>query len=289
MAKQRVHDVMVNVHLGETEQPEWMQRVRKEYFKKGDEIYGSQDLQQLLDEMDANGVERCLLMSKVGDTQGKPYKFAQAHPDRFALGVGAGNLLTPMATLKALGDYIKDVPVAAINVGPAFQHDGIYAPDSSLYFPLYTKACEWEIPLCMNAGLPGPPIPGEAQNPIHYDRVMVRFPELKLCMMHGADPWWGTAIRLMIKYPNLHLATSAWSPKYLPQELLHYMRTRGKTKIIFASDWPLLTLTRTVTEAAALDLPDEVKDNYLYGNAQRFFFDRIAGKAVPPAKAAATA
>jgi predicted TIM-barrel fold metal-dependent hydrolase len=97
-------------------------------------------------------------------------------------------------------------------------------------------------------------------------------------MIHGADPWWEIAIRLMIKYPNLHLMTSAWAPKYLPEVLLHYMRTRGKTKVIFASDAPVLSITRTIGEAMALDLPDEVRDNYLYGNAQRFFFDALSAK-----------
>ena len=49
-------------------------------------------------------------------------------------------------------------------------------------------------------------------------------------MIHGADPWWEVAIRLMIKYKNLRLMTSAWSPKRLPDSLLHYMRTRGPTR-----------------------------------------------------------
>jgi uncharacterized protein len=52
------------------------------------------------------------------------------------------------------------------------------------------------------------------------------------------------------------------------------MRTRGKDRIIFASDSPVLSITRTVTEAAALDLPHDVLDNYLYGNAESFFFSR---------------
>ena len=59
-------------------------------------------------------------------------------------------------------------------------------------------------------------------------------------MIHGADPWWDIAIRMLIKYQNLRLMTSAWSPKRLPESLLHYMRTRGKNKVIFASDWPVL-------------------------------------------------
>ncbi len=87
-------------------------------------------------------------------------------------------------------------------------------------------------------------------------------------MIHGADPWWDTAIRLMIKYDNLRLMTSAWSPKRLPGSLLHFMRTRGRDRIIFASDSPVLSITRTVTEAAGLDLPAEVLDNYLYANAE---------------------
>jgi predicted TIM-barrel fold metal-dependent hydrolase len=91
-------------------------------------------------------------------------------------------------------------------------------------------------------------------------------------MIHGADPWWDTAIRLMIKYKNLRLMTSAWSPKYLPESLLHYMRTRGKDRILFASDFPVLSMERCLGEAAALDLPDEVRDAWLFGNADAFFF-----------------
>ena len=93
------------------------------------------------------------------------------------------------------------------------------------------------------------------------------FPNCKLCMIHGADPWWDVAIRLLIKYANLRLMTSAWSPKRLPESLLHYMRTRGPDKVIFASDWPVLRMRRVVPEALALDLPAEVLDNYLYNNA----------------------
>ena len=47
------------------------------------------------------------------------------------------------------------------------------------------------------------------------------------------------------------------------------MRTRGKDKVIFASDWPVLRMRRVVPEALALDLPADVLDNYLYNNAQR--------------------
>ena len=157
-------------------------------------------------------------------------------------------------------------------MGPSFWGDGQYPPSDAVYYPLYAKCAELELPLCINTGIPGPPIPGEVQHPMHLDRVCVRFPELRLCMIHGADPWWDVAIRLLLKYANLRLMTSAWSPKRLPESLLHYMRTRGPNKVIYASDWPVLRMRRVIPEARALDLPAEVLDNYLYNNAQEFFF-----------------
>lgn len=175
-------------------------------------------------------------------------------------------------TLRELASFVRDHPVAYAVVGPSFWGDGMYPPSDAVYYPLYTKCCELELPLCMNTGLPGPPIPGEAQNPIHLDRVCVRFPELKLCMIHGADPWWDVAIRLMIKYRNLRLMTSAWSPKRLPPQLLHYLATRGRDRILFASDYPVLSMKRCLDEIAALDLPSEARDAWLHGNAARFFF-----------------
>jgi predicted TIM-barrel fold metal-dependent hydrolase len=76
----------------------------------------------------------------------------------------------------------------------------------------------------------------------------------------------------MLKYKNLHLMTSAYSPKHFPPELIQFMNTRGKDKILFASDHPALDWERCVTEARALDLRDGVLEKFLYGNANRFFF-----------------
>ena len=63
-----------------------------------------------------------------------------------------------------------------------------------------------------------------------------------LIMAHGADPWWGEAIRLLLKYPNLYMMTSAYAPKYLPAELIQFMNTRGTQKVLFASDHPVLSV-----------------------------------------------
>lgn len=272
-APRKVIDCLVNVHFGETEkQPEFMTRVRDDYFKGPKSMFDPVDLFELLDEMDEHGVEKAILMDNLAKPSVTARKFADARPDRFALALGGINLLRPVGPLRELTAAVADLPVAYAVVGPSFWADGMYPPSDAVYYPLYAKCAELELPLCVNTGIPGPPIPGEVQNPIHLDRVCVRFPELKLCMIHGADPWWDIAIRMLIKYRNLRLMTSAWSPKRLPDSLIHYMRTRGSTKVIFASDWPVLRQHRVVPEANALDLPPDVLDNYLYNNANDFFF-----------------
>ncbi|NKY25800.1 amidohydrolase family protein [Nocardia gamkensis] len=274
----RVNDCLVNVHFGERDQPTWMLKVRDDYFKGGSSMYAQVDLTELLDEMDEQGVEKAILMFSMVKPSITALKFVEARPDRFSLALNGVDLLHPVASLRELTSLVAGLPVSYTTAGPSFWGDGRYPPTDAVYYPLYYKCAEIGLPLCMNTGIPGPPIPGEVQNPIYLDRVCYQFPELRLCMIHGADPWWDTAIRLLMKYENLRLMTSAWSPKRLPDSLIHFMRTRGKNKVIFGSDWPVLAMRRLVPEALALDLPEDVLDNYLYNNAQEFFFgDRSVG------------
>lgn len=275
----RAIDGLVNVDFADRDMPDWMVRVKDDYFKGDDSFFKSPELSELIDNMDANGIERAILMVNVRATESRALSFVEARPDRFALAVGGFNLLKPMPTVRALESFVRSNPVAYAVVGPSFWGDGMYLPTDPVYYPLYVKCCELDLALCLNTGIPGPPLPAEPQNPIHLDRVCYRFPELKLCMMHGADPWWDTAIRLMLKYKNLRLMTSAWSPKRLPESLLHYMATRGKDRILFASDYPVLSMERCLTEAASLDLPDDVRQAWLYDNAHAFFFSETSGDA----------
>jgi len=273
----RAIDCLVNVDLGDQLQPEYMHRVKEDYFKGGASFLSNVELPELVDQMDTWGVERAVVLSKLKVADDRGQRYAAERPDRIALGVGGLNLLKPMKMLRELEAFVRDNPVAYVTVGPSFWGDGNYPPSDAVYYPLYVKCCELDLPVCINTGIPGPPLPAEPQDPMHLDRVCIRFPELKLCMIHGADPWWDTAIRLMLKYRNLRLMTSAWSPKRLPESLLHYMSTRGKDRIIFASDTPALTMERTLTEAAKLDLDDEVRDGWLYQNGRDFFFSRLDG------------
>ncbi|UCE85119.1 MAG: amidohydrolase [Deltaproteobacteria bacterium] len=271
-------DCWVNVNMGGLGRPEYLQRVAKDYFKKGEEFFKTFSVDEILDDMNRLEIEKAVLTTDPRHPEEHVLAFAEKHPDRFALGVQ----LDPRRGMKALRDlqgFAKNHALVLCRITP-FMID--LPPNDAVYYPVYAKCIELGLPITINTGIPGPPAPGECQYPMHLDRVCLHFPELVLVMAHGADPWWGIAARLMIKYPNLHLMTSAYSPRYLPPDFVHFMNTRGKDKVIFASDHPVLTMERAVGEARALELRPGVLEKYLYENAARVFFGGPPGGGSEP-------
>ena len=272
----RAIDCWVNVNMSALGRPDYLTQVAASYFKQGEDFFRDYSVAEILQTMDALGIEKAILTTDPDRPSDHVLGFVAERPDRFFLGAQ----LDPRRAMKAvrsLERFHREQPNLVLARITPFYLD--LAPSHALYYPIYTACTQLSLPLSINTGIPGPPIPGEAQNPMHLDRVCVRFPELKLCMIHGADPWWDVAIRLMLKYRNLRLMTSAWSPKRLPPALLHYMRTRGMDRILFASDYPVLSLQRCLDEARALDLSPEVRDAWLFGNADAFFFGSARAEA----------
>ena len=266
--KLRAIDPWVNVNMGDQVPPEFMLRVKEDYFRAGSEFFKSLSIDEMLETMDRVGVEKSILSVEVSHPSEHVLAFTKAYPNRFAL-AGTLDPRRGMKALWALEELAKQHPVVMARVVP-FLCD--LPPNDRAYFPLYAKCIELDLPVSINTGIPGPPMPGECQNPIHLDQVCLFFPELKLVMAHGADPWWSVAIRLMLKYKNLHLMTSAYAPRYLTSELIHFLNTRGQDKILYASDHPVLSMERCVKEATELELRPGVLDKYLYANAERVFF-----------------
>lgn len=264
----RAIDPWVNVSMGSVADLPFMQRVKEDYFKGGDDFFRNIESDELIALMDRTGVEKVLLSCDPYRPEQRLLDFTTDHPGRFYL-APQPRIRKGMKALWALEDLARSYPVAMARVTP-FELD--LPPSDPIYYPLYVKCIEMDIAVGINTGIPGPPMPGECQNPMYLDRVCLHFPELKLIMQHGADPWWDIAIRLMIKYRNLYLMTSAYAPRYLPESLIHYMNTRGKHKILFASDHPVLPIDRCLEEAQALDLREGVLERYLYENANAVLF-----------------
>jgi len=84
----RAIDGLVNVDFADRPMPDWMVRVKEDYFKGGDSFFTSPEIDELIEDMDARGVEKAILLTQVSATEGRALSFAEARPDRFALAVG---------------------------------------------------------------------------------------------------------------------------------------------------------------------------------------------------------
>ena len=271
-------DTFVNVTMGSMARPQWLVRVAEDYFKRPDAIFQDVEVGQLIDDMDRLGVERAIISTQAEAPNPKALAFPAAHPDRFVLSLSV-DPRNGMNAVRALESVSRNEPVVLARVIPFMI--GLPLDDRS-YYPVYAKCVEMDLPISVNTGIPGPPAPAKVQDPLLLDEVCLFFPELKVIMAHGADPWWNVAIRLMLKYRNLYLMTSAFAPRYFPPELVTFMNTRGQGKIMFASDHPVLSMERTVTEARQLDLRPGVLDKFLYDNAWKVMFEKRFGPRTTP-------
>jgi predicted TIM-barrel fold metal-dependent hydrolase len=165
----------------------------------------------------------------------------------------------------------QDVGISAISVFPSGTLPQV-AINHKYMFPLYTAAAELGIPICLNVGIPGPRIPMETQKVEHLDEVCWFFPDLKIVMRHGAEPWEALAVKLMLKWPNLYYSTSAFAPKHYPKAIIDYANTRGADKVIYAGYFPMgLSLDRIFSDMPSVPFKDEVWPKFLRENAIKVF------------------
>jgi predicted TIM-barrel fold metal-dependent hydrolase len=142
--------------------------------------------------------------------------------------------------------------------------------NAAAYYPVYAACVELDLPIFLTAGVPGPRVPLAPQKVELLDEVCWFFPELKIVMRHGAEPWEDLAVKLMLKWPNLYYSTSAFTPKRYPQAIIDYANSRGADKIIYAGYFPAgLTYERIMSELPNVPLKDEVWPKFLAGNAAR--------------------
>jgi len=245
---------------------DFLVRVAKDYFHRDAELARGTPLDELVRMMDAAGLDRGILTVDASDPQ-RHADMAARYEGRFLLSA----VIDPtsgMQAVRSIERLVKQYDVRLIRMVPFLFNR---PPNDKVCYPIYSKCIELGVAVSVNTGIPGPPMPAEPQRPLYLDEVCLFFPELTLIMAHGADPWWGEAIRLLLKYPNLYMMTSAYLPKYLPPELIQFMNTRGQDKVMFATDFPFLPFDRAVDSARALPFRPGVLEKYLRDNALRVF------------------
>lgn len=104
-------------------------------------------------------------------------------------------------------------------------------------------------------------------NPIYLDDVAADFPDMPIVMAHPAFPWQEEQLSVAIHKPNVYIDMSGWSPKYFPEIFVHYANTLLKHKMLFGSDWPVITPDRWLRDFDTIGIKDEVKPKILKENA----------------------
>lgn len=220
-----------------------------------------------VEQMDKHGIERALVGWNDNQTSRRA---KEKYPDRFFfdLPIDPNGGVNELRRIRRIH---SEVGLSALSCFPSgtVPQVGI---DHKYMFPFYALACELDIPFCVNAGVPGPRIPMAPQRVELIDEVCWYFPELRLVMRHGAEPWEDLAVKLMLKYPNLYYSTSAFAPKHYPKAIIDYANTRGADKIIYAGYFPMgLSLDRIFKDMPNVPLKDEVWPKFLRENAMRVF------------------
>jgi len=228
---------------------------------------------EVIDLMDVAGIERMFITSwmRPGRTlasNDRVAEFVRDFPDRL-LGIAGVDLASPVRAVRELDRAVRDLNFKALRVIPWLWN---LPPNDRLYYPLYVKCIELEIPFCTQVGHTGPLMPSETGRPIPYiDEVALTFPELRIVCGHIGYPWTDEMIALAWKHEHVYIDTSAYLPRYYPPQLLQFMNSNGQDKVLFGTNFPMLDLKKCAEQALALDLKPEARTKFLSSNARRVF------------------
>ena len=153
-----------------------------------------------------------------------------------------------------------------------------HANDKAAY-PFYEVVAEAKLPVIFHTGHSGigTGMPGgggvrlKYGNPMDIDDVAVDFPDMPIIMAHPSFPWQDEAISVCLHKPQVYIDLSGWSPKYFSPILIQYANTLLKKKMLFGSDYPLITPDRWMADFAAIAIRDEVRPLILKENAAKLF------------------
>ncbi len=120
----------------------------------------------------------------------------------------------------------------------------------------------------IGAGMPGGGgVRLKYSNPMCVDDVAADFPELDIILAHPSFPWQDEALAVAVHKPNVYIDLSGWSPKYFPDNLIRYTNTLLRHKMLFGSDFPLITPDRWLADFGRLPIKDDVRPLVIKENA----------------------
>lgn len=202
-------------------------------------------------------------------------EFAAANSD-IAMAFASLNPTRGPEAVREAKRLIASGTIRGLKLHPPLQQ---FVPNDRLAYPLYEVFAEARLPVIFHTGHSGigSGMPGGAGirlkygHPMPIDDVAVDFPDMPIILAHPSFPWQDEAISVCLHKPQVYIDLSGWSPKYFPQTLVQHANTLLKHKVLFGSDYPLLTPDRWLAEFEKLSIRDEVRPLILKENAAKLF------------------
>jgi predicted TIM-barrel fold metal-dependent hydrolase len=191
---------------------------------------------------------------------------ADEHPGRFLVAATVDRAGRPGRNCARIRELAGHPAVAMVRVTPLVEQHEL---NHRLYYPVYATCEELGLPVSINIGVPGPQVRSRCQDPVLLEDVLIDFPRLTVVGAHMGHPYEALLIQYMLKWPQLHLMTSAYLATYMDPALVRFMdSSRGRGRVLFASDHPVIPVGRALDAARKLPLSDEGMALFLGGAAQ---------------------
>jgi len=189
------------------------------------------------------------------------------------------DILMPFASVDPLaGDAVAKVRSLSALGAKGFKfHPSLQAfePNDVRYYPIYEAIAEAGLPTVFHtgqtgigAGLPGGRgIKLRYSDPMLLDDVAADFPSLTVILAHPSVPWQDSAISMATHKANVYIDLSGWLPKYFPAQLVRAVNGPLRRKVLFGSDYPVISPDRWMTSFADLEIKPEVRPLVMKDNA----------------------
>jgi hypothetical protein len=178
------------------------------------------------------------------------------------------------AAVREVTRLVEQEGVRGFKFHPSLQN---FAPSDRSVYPLYEAIEAAGVPALFHSGQTGigAGMPGgggirlKYGNPMELDDIAADFPDLTIIIAHPSFPWQDEALAVAVHKPNVYIDLSGWSPKYFPPQLVRYTNSLLQDKMLFGSDYPLITPQRWLRDFEALEIKPAVRPKVLKDNAIR--------------------
>jgi predicted TIM-barrel fold metal-dependent hydrolase len=233
-------------------------------------------LAELIKLMEEAGVTKAVLQAEFeyGDYKAFNQYVAETirkYPDKF-IGFGSVDPRDGMTAVREIERIVRDLGLKGLNLQP-----WVYGlpPNNKKYYPLYAKCTELGIPVTVHVGINfSLDRCMRVGRPLYLDEVAHDFPELKIILNHVGWPWVNESVAVAWRNPNIYLEIGGIAPKYIAMQgtgwepLLTYANSLLQDRVLFATDWPVISFQRAVNEIKEWPVKEEVKEKIFYKNAQ---------------------